>query len=302
MSAELPSEVRTRLSQLTTWHFRLPVHHFAPLTGRTVEAEALLYGELGYADETLFLYGYCVGADEYCFLYDTPWDEVHRALNGASPNEWYDGLVMPRAFRVRYSVSAPERHEMVDPLLRSMMERPFRYLGTRAAVPRPLTATAEEVLRDIDLWDERLRYLRRGRYLVPQDVSQTAEWTPAVARFGGLVGRGDAEYAHYRYEVGGTSYVFAVKTVPPISRMTPSDHSPQASRKRRRAHLALARRQEQGFRLLSSGQEIGVRFNPKEPAEHVLGAPMLPAGAPPLDIDPSTSVYQLEPIVFPRSK
>ncbi|HYH96413.1 hypothetical protein [Hyalangium sp.] len=28
----------------------------APLEGRTAECEAVLYGELGYADETLFLY------------------------------------------------------------------------------------------------------------------------------------------------------------------------------------------------------------------------------------------------------
>lgn len=295
MSAEMPTEVRTLLDDLRTFHSRLPVHHFAPLTGRTAEAEALLYGVVGYADETLFLYGYCVGKMEYCFLYDTPWDELHRGMMGTGPREWYDDLEMPRAFRMRYSLSEPRQHEVLDPLLQPMMERPPRYLGTRVGVPNLLTAGAEEVLRHIHLWDERLRFLRRGRYLVPLDEAPSAEWTPAVARFGGLVGHGEGEYAHYGYTVGETSYVFAVKTVSPVSRMTPSNHAPFASRKERRAHLALARQQEQGFRKLSSGQEIEVRFNPTDPSEHVLGAPLL-------DITPSTGVYHLEPIVLARSR
>lgn len=294
MSAEMPTDVRTLLDQLRTVYSRLPVHPFAPLTGRTAEADALLYGVTGFADETLFLYGYCVGRSEYCFLADSPWDEVHRGMFGGF-REWYDDLVMPRAFRMRYRVSEPQQHEVLDPLLQPMMERPPRYLGTRDSVPHLLTATAEEVLRDIDRWDERLGFLRHSRYLLPLDASQSAEWTPAVARFGGLVGHGEGEYAHYGYTVGETSYVFAVKTVSPISRMTPSDHSPFSSRKKRREHLALARQQEQGFRKLASGQEIEVRFNPKDPSEHVLGAPLLA-------ITPSTGVYQLEPIVLARSR
>ncbi|NVJ19972.1 hypothetical protein HUW62_01800, partial [Myxococcus sp. AM011] len=185
MSAEMPTDVRTLLDQLRTLHSRMPVHQFAPLTGRTAEGDALLYGVTGYADETLFLYGYCVGKTEYCFLYDSPWDDLHRGMFGGF-REWYDDLVMPRAFRMRYSISEPKQHEVLDPLLQPMMERPPRYLGTRAAVLHPLTATAEEVLRDIDRWDERLRYLRRAQSLVPQDASQVEGWTPAVARFGGL--------------------------------------------------------------------------------------------------------------------
>lgn len=294
MSAEMPTEVRALLDQLRTVHSRLPVHHFAPLTGRTAEGDALLYGMTGYADETLFLYGYCVGKTEYCFLYDSPWDDLHRGMFGG-PREWYDDLVMPRAFRMRYCVSEPQQHEVLDPLLQPMMERPPRFLGTRDSVAHPLTATAEEVLRDIDRWDERLSFLRRARSLVPQDASQVEGWLPAVARFGGLVGHGEGEYAHYRYTVGETSYVFAVKTEAPLSKMTPSDHAPSSTRKERRAHLALARQQQQGFRQLSSGQEIGVRFNPEDPAEHVLGAPLL-------DITSSTAAFQLEPIVLARSR
>lgn len=293
---DLP-DVRTLLSDLPTWLYRLPVQRAAPLEGRGVECDAVLYGVLGYADETLFLYGYCVGELEHCFLYDTPWDETHRALGGGEPAEWYDGLEMPRSFRMRYSVEEPTRHEILDSRLKAMMERPLRSLGTRYAVPHLLTARAADVLRDIHLWDERIRYLRRGRYLVPDRDREVAGWTPAVARFGGLVGSGSATYAHYRYAVDGTEYVFAVKAQPPRSRMTPSDHAPQTSRKERRAHLAIARRQEQGFRTLQGGQELHVRFNPRDPGEHTLGAPLLPEGADPLELDPSTVVYQLEPVV-----
>jgi hypothetical protein len=266
------------------------------LAGPTAECEALLYGKTGFADETLFLYGYCVGAREHCFLYDTPWDELHRALGGGSPAEWYDGLEMPRAFRVRYSVSDPTKHEILDPLLKEMMKRPVRPLGTRPGGPHLLTARAEEVLRDIESWDGRLHYLRHGRYLVPANDPRAAGWTPAMAVFGGLVGSGSVTYAHYRYSVGETGYVFAVKPSPPISEMTPSDHSPGTSRKERRAHLAAARRQEQAFRSLVSGQQVRVRFNPQDPGEHSFELPPLQEGEHPPIVDPLCVAYQLEPI------
>ncbi|QDE95858.1 hypothetical protein BHS05_08200 [Myxococcus xanthus] len=293
MPAEPLPDVRTLLSRLPAWHFRLPEYRAAPVEGRAVTCDAVLYGTLGYADETLFLYGYNVGEDEHCFLYDTPWDETHRAYARGQPPEWYDGLQMPRAFQVRHAVAEPSRHEILDPLLKVMMERPLRYLGTRPAIPRLLAAGAAEVLGDIQEWDARLRFLRRGRYLLSAGAPEASGWTPVEARFGGLAGSGNTTYAHYHYDVGATGYVFAVKCQPPLARMTPSDHAPQTSRKERRAHLALARRQEEGFRLLTPGQPLQVRFNPADPGEHALGT---------LDLAPSTAAYQLEPVVLPRSK
>ena len=295
-------DVRTLLSELRTWHSRLPVQQAAPVQGLAATCEALLYGELGYADETLFLYGYSVGEDEHCFLYDTPWDEVHRALGGGHPPEWYDGLEMPRSFQVRYAVAEPRRHEILDPLLREMMQRPLRYVGTRPAVPHLLTAGAEALLRDIQEWDERLRFLRRGYTLLAADEPRAEGWTQAVARFGGLVGSGSATYAHYRYAAAGTNYVFAVKCQPPLARMTPSSHAPMNSRKERRAHLALARRQEQGFRLLSPGEELQVRFNPVDPGEHALGPILRSVGPEPLELSSSVVAFQLEPVRLPRSR
>lgn len=299
--APLP-DVRTLLSDLSTWLYRLPVQSAAPLAGPTVECEALLYGETGFADETLFLYGYCEGAREHCFLYDTPWDELHRALGGGAPAEWYDGLETPRTFRVRYSVSEPTKHEILDPLLKQMMARPIRYLGTRPGGPHLLTTRAEEVLRDIDTWDDRLRYLRQGRYVVAVDDPRAVDWTPVMAVFGGIVGSGSTAYAHYRYPVGDTGYVFAVKPTPPISEMTPSDHAPGTSRKERRAHLAEARRQEQALRSLVIGQDVRVRFNPQAPAEHSLELPPLPGEERPPRMDPFCVVYQLEPLALPSRK
>jgi hypothetical protein len=302
MSPDSLPDVRSLLSDLSTWYPRLPLQQAAPLTGPTAECEALLYGKTGYADETLFLYGYDVGGREHCFLYDTPWDEVHRALGGGGPAEWYDGLKLPRSFRVRYSAVEPFRHEIIDPLLKQMMKRPLRRLGTRHAVPHPLTARAEEVLRDIEHWDERLFFLRRGRYLESAGEGRATGWTPATAVFGGLVGNESISYAHYRFTAGGTEYVFAVKPPPPNSRMIPEGYSPQASRKERRAHLAGARRQEQAFRSLASGQTLRVRFNPRDPGEHSLELPPLREGEAAPGIDPSTTAYQLEPVVLPSSR
>lgn len=299
--APLP-DVRTLLSGLSTWLYRLPVQKAEPLAGPTAEVEAILYGRTGFADETLFLYGYCVGASEHCFLYDTPWDEVHRALGGGTPAEWYDGLSMPRAFRVRYSALEPSKHEILDPLLKEMMNRPIRPLGTRPGSTQLLTAPAKEVLRDIEHWDQRLRFLRVGRFLVPADDPKASSWTPVTAVFGGIVGSGSTSYAHYRYSASGTEYVFAVKPAPPISEMTPSDYSPGSSRKERRAHLAAARRQEQAFRSLVSGQEVRIRFNPQTPAEHSLELPPLQEGERPPTVDQLSVVYQLEPVELPSIK
>ncbi|AKQ68416.1 hypothetical protein A176_005328 [Myxococcus hansupus] len=295
-------DARTILSDLRTWHPRLPHHLAGPLEGPTATGDALLYGVSGYADETLFLYGYCVGEEEHCFFYDTPWDELHRALGGGHPPEWYDGLEMPCPFRVRYAVAAPSRHEILDAPLSEMMTRPLRYVGTRPAVPRLLTAGAEAVLRDIEDWEPRLRYLRRGHLLESGDAPKADAWTQAVARFGGLVGHGDATFAHYRYEAGGRAHVFAVKCQPPLARMTPSDHAPFTSRKQRREHLALARRQEQGFRLLEPGQLLQVKFNPADPGAHVLGPVLTPAGPQPFELAPGVVAHQLEPVEVPRRR
>ncbi|MFP2956274.1 hypothetical protein ACLEPN_00190 [Myxococcus sp. 1LA] len=291
-AAPLP-DVRTLLSELPTWQYRLPEYRAAPVEGPFVTCEAVLYGVLGYADETLFLYGYNVGEDEHCFLYDTPWDETHRAYAEGLAPEWYDGLQMPRAFQVRHAVAEPIRHEILDPLLSAMMERPLRYVGTRPAGRHLLTASATEVLRDIETWDMRLPYLRRGRDLLSAAAPEASGWTPVEARFEGLAGSGDNTYAHYRYEVAATGYVFAAKCQPPLAQMTPRSHAPFESRKERRAHLALARRQEEGFRLLTPGQPLKARFNPADPGQHALEA---------LDLSPFTAVYQLEPVVLPRRR
>lgn len=294
MPPALPDDPRTILADLPTWHPWLPKQRAEPLVGPTGEAEAILYGKTGYADETMFLYGYTVGEHEHCFLYDTPWDEVHRAY-GDGPAEWYDGLQTPRRFRVRYSVSNPQQHEIIDPLLKNMMERPLHRLGTRPAVPHPLTARADEVLRQIDRWDERLHYLRPGSYLGAVNEPLTKNWTSATARFGGIVGTGDAVYAHYRFPVDGTEHVFAVKL--PRSEMTPNAYAPQSSRKERRAHLSGERRREEAFRSLASGQEVRVRFNPDDPKQHTLELPSLQEGEPPAMLGRSLTTYQLEPIV-----
>ena len=91
-------------------------------------------------------------------------------------NSEYDGLLMPRPFRVRYSVEQPDQHEILDPLLREMMKRTLHRIGTRPAVAKPLTASAEEVLAHIDRWDERLRYLRRRRYLSAETSQKSSDW------------------------------------------------------------------------------------------------------------------------------
>lgn len=301
MPTERFPEVRTLLREIGTWQFRLPEQGWERLTGAVGESEGVLYGRTGYADETLYIYGYGVGEQEHCFVYDTPWDETHRALGGSTTVEWYDGVKTPRAFRVRYSVAEPWRHVVVDPLLKQMMRRPVRRLGTRPAVRNPLTAGAEEVLAGIEGWAERLNFLRRVRYIRSMVEAQGAGWTPAMAVFGGLVGAGEDTYAHYRYKAGETQYVFAVQPRAPGAEMTPEAYSPQASRQERRAHLGGARKQEQAFRALASGELLRVRFNPGDPGEHALELPPLRPGEAPPVIDPITQVYQLEPLTQPSS-
>ncbi|QRN96646.1 hypothetical protein JRI60_47970 [Archangium violaceum] len=219
-------ETRTILADINTWYSKLPDQHARPLTGPTREADAILHGWLEYYDETLFLYGYTVGALEHCFFYDTPWDERGRVLGKGHPSEWYDGLAMPRPFRVRYSVAQPHQHEILDPLLGEMMKRPLHRLGTRPAVVRPFTASAEEVLAHIDRWDERLPFLRRRRYLTTAARQEASGWLPALARFGHIVGTGDASYISYGFEVDSTRFVFAVKLMHSFSRMTRVAMSP----------------------------------------------------------------------------
>ena len=300
MSTPLP-DTRTILTNLSTWYSRLPVQSAAPLTGATREADALLHGWRPYDDETLFLYGYTVGALEHCFFYDTPWDERGR-VPGRSPAEWYDGLSMPRPFRVRYSVARPDQHEILDPLLREMMKRTLHRVGTRPTVPRPLTAGAEEVLAHIDRWHERLPLLRRQRYLPTSTPAERVDWRATTARFGQVVGTGDAAYLSYAFEVDGTRFVFAVKVAHPLSRMTPNDHAPDTPRAERRAHLAEARRQENGLLALAGAPDVPVRFHPEDPgALHVLEPSARQPGESPLVLDPYTTVYQLEPVVFPPS-
>lgn len=294
-------ETRTILAHINDWYGRLPHHHARPLTGPTRDTDALLHGRLEFADETLFLYGYTVGAREHCFFYDTPWDESNRRIGEGHYAEWYDGLLMPRPFRVRYSVEQPDQHEILDPLLREMMKRTLHRIGTRPAVAKPLTASAEEVLAHIDLWDERLRYLRRRRFLSAETSQKSSDWPTALARFGDVVGEGDASYISYSFEVGGTRFVFAIKLAHSFSRMTPSSHSPGRSRAERRAHLAGVRRQENGLQALAGVQGVRVRFNPDDPGLHTLELPAVQAGAGPLVLDEYTTMYQLEPIVFPPS-
>ena len=291
-------DTRTMLATLYQWFGRLPAQDFAPLTGPTRETEALLHGRIPCQDDTLFLYGYSVGELEHCFFYDTPWDESRRVPR-ADNREWYDGLVMPRVFRVRYSVSQPDWHEILDPLLQAMMKRTLHRLGTRPAVAHPLTASAQQVLAQIDRWDERLRLLRRGRSLLPSSAPEGAGWLPALARFGAAVGTEDASYLPYEFEVGATRYVFAVKLTQPDSRMTPRDDSPGASRAERRAHLAEVRHRELGLRLLAGARDVRVWFHPDDPGQHALELrPLRPGESPPI-LESGTTTYQLEPILFP---
>jgi hypothetical protein len=292
-------DTRTMLATLYQWFGKLPVQSVAPLTGPTRETDALLHGRIQCQDDTLFLYGYTVGTLEHCFFYDTPWDESCRVPR-AGHLEWYDGLSMPRAFRVRYSVSQPDWHEILDPLLQAMMKRTLRRLGTRPAVANPLTASAPQVLAQIDRWDERLRLLRRGRFLLPSSAPEAAQWLPTLARFGAVVGKDDASYLPYEFEVGATRYVFAVKLAQWDSRMTPRDHSPDASRAERRAHLAEVRRREQGLRLLAGARDVPVRFHPEDPGQHALELLPLQPGEPSPVLESGTTTYQLEPLAFPR--
>lgn len=294
MPSVFPSDVKTLLAELSDVYADLPRQTAEPLVGATAECEATLYGKTGFADETMFFYGYNVGAHEHCFLYDTPWDETHRALGGGDPPEWYDGLELPRAFRVRYSVSSPAQHEILDPLLKEMMKRPLRRLGTRPAVPHPLTASAEEILRDIELWDERLSYVRTRYSLEPANSPRVEDWTAATARFGGVVGSGDTQYAHYRFTVDGTEYVFALNISP--TKMTPAYSFFGGSRKDRRAHLEEERRWVQAINSLTSGQELRVRFNRRVPGVHSLELPPLREGEAPPVLSWALMVYQLEPL------
>ncbi|MFY0572214.1 hypothetical protein ACN28E_51435 [Archangium lansingense] len=291
-------DTRTILADLNDWYSKLPYQHAEPLTGPTREVHAVLHGWMEYYDETLFLYGYTVGALEHCFFYDTPWDERGRVLGKGHHSEWYDGLAMPRPFRVRYSVAQPDRHEILDPLLCEMMKRPLHRLGTRPAVERPFTATAEEVLAHIDRWDERLPFLRRRRYLHIATPKESSGWLPTLARFGNVVGKGDGAYMPYEFEVESSRFVFAVKLTHSFSRMTPNDHAPSSSRAERRAHLSAARRQDQTLQELVGAQDVRVRYNPDNPGLHALELPLLQPGEPQLMLDRYT-MYQLEPIVFP---
>ncbi|AKJ06778.1 hypothetical protein ATI61_105251 [Archangium gephyra] len=295
-------ETRTILANINDWYSKLPDHHARPLTGSTRDTDALLYGRVEYADETLFLYGYTVGAREHCFFYDTPWDESGRSFGEGHRSEWYDGLLMPRPFRVRYSVEQPDQHELLDPLLREMMKRTLHRMGTRPAVAKPLTASAEEVLAHIDRWDERLRFLRRRRYITTETVQESSGGSTTLARFGDVVGTGDVSYVSYSFEACGTRFVFAIKLTHSFSRMTPSSHSPQSSRAERRAHLAGVRRQEHGLQELAGAQGVRVRFHPDDPGLHTLELPPLQPGAEPLTLDSYTTLYQLEPIVFPPAR
>ena len=290
MSSPLP-DTRTILAELEHWLGRLRDQNVAPLTGPTQETDALLHGRLQSQDDTLFLYGYTVGPREHCFLYDTPWDERGRVPRPGHL-EWYDGLELPRVFRVRYSVQEPDRHEILDPLLREMMKRTLRRLGTRPAVAHPLTASAQEVLAQFDRWEERLPLLRRGGRLTPASAPEAAHWPVARARFGAVVGREAHPFLSYAFDGGSTRYVFVVPLTQPGSRMTASGDSPDDSRAERRAHLARVRGQEQALRSLVGAEDVPVRFHPEDPGRHALVLAPEP--------DASTETFQLEPLAFPR--
>ena len=292
-------DTRTILSDLGTWFSRLRTQYAEPLTGPTQETDALLHGRMQYDDDTLFLYGYTVGTREHCFFYDTPWDERCRVPRPGHL-EWYDGLEMPRAFRVRYSVSEPDRHEILDPLLQEMMKRTRHRVGTRLAVAHPLTASAEDVLARFDRWEERLPLLRRGELLTPVSAPEVSQWPSTSARFGDLVGREEDPFVSYAFDVGSTRYVFAMRLLQSGSRMTPSDSSPNRSRAERRAHLARVRGREQALRTLAGSRDVPVRFHPENPGRHALVLHSLQPGEPAPELDAYTRTFQLEPIVFPR--
>ena len=272
MSSPLP-DTRTILAHLESWFGRLRDQNTAPLTGPTRDTDALLQGRLQFQDNTLFLYGYTVGAREHCFLYDTPWDERGR-VPGVGPREWYDGLEMPRTFRVRHSVLEPDRHEILDPLLREMMKRTLRRLGTRPSVANPLTASARDVLAQFDRWEERLPLLRHSELLVQASAPEVAHWPLTRARFAKEVGRADNPFLPYTFDVGATRYEFALRLAQSGARMTSSDDSPHESRASRRAHLAQVRGQERGLRSLAGAQDVVTANQATEAVHQVPSVPV----------------------------
>lgn len=59
-------------------------------------------------DWWFIMYSYSVGQTEYAFLWETYYDEIHRAYS--KETVWYDALRDTTYFMIRYNPKAPEEH------------------------------------------------------------------------------------------------------------------------------------------------------------------------------------------------
>jgi len=74
-----------------------------------IETDATFVQSITRYDSTYLLYSYMAGGKEYAFLWETPYDEMHRAY-GKKNSTWYDSLNEGYVFRIRYDAGDPRRH------------------------------------------------------------------------------------------------------------------------------------------------------------------------------------------------
>ena len=141
-----------RAAEFYTLHFgREDLHAFeqrgdfrrnepAPAEQATATATATALSWVGHGEDTYIPYTYLVDGLAYCFLYLTPYDELHRAY-GNHPAEWYDELGCGVLFEVAYDPDDPARHRVLDPRFQPLGGQAM-FAGTTAVG----TLTAAEVM------------------------------------------------------------------------------------------------------------------------------------------------------------
>jgi hypothetical protein len=78
------------------------------------ESEATVIQYTSRFDSTYILYTYIVDGKEYAFLWETYYDETHRAYSKNSKSEWYDDVHQENAFKIEYASADPKKHYVVD--------------------------------------------------------------------------------------------------------------------------------------------------------------------------------------------
>lgn len=77
------------------------------------ETEATFLRWLSRYDDSYMLYSYKAEDKEYFFLWESYWDEYHRARSPNGEKVWYDDFPEGSKFKIKYLKSDPRVHYVV---------------------------------------------------------------------------------------------------------------------------------------------------------------------------------------------